>query len=232
MTSRRVTVLVADDHPFIRAGVRALISAQRGIHLVGEAADGVDALRLVETLHPDVVVLDLVMPRLSGLDTLRDLFARGRHVNTVLLTATVDSHDVLEALQLGVRGVVLKDAVADELIRAIKTIVNGQYWLGGTSVTNLVPVLRRLTADTTADASARFALSARERETTALVVEGLTNRDIAAALGISEDTVKRHITNIFNKTGMSSRLELAMLAVRHRLVTGQQPRSHPTTHES
>jgi len=217
MSERTVDVLIADDHPFVRLGVRTLLTAQPDFRVVGEATDGDEAVRLAQQLEPHVLVLDLAMPRLPGLDALREVTAGTASVKTILLTSTIDSRQVLEALQLGARGVVLKDAVTDDLVTAIRAVAGGQHWLGGRVVTNLVQVLKELMAEAAPVAPKTFGLSPRELEVVALVVEGGTNKEIGAQLGISEETIKRHLTNIFDKAGVSSRLELAMFALNHGL---------------
>jgi len=217
MSERTVDVLIADDHPFVRLGVRTLLTAQPDFRVVGEATDGDEAVRLAQQLEPHVLVLDLAMPGRPGLAALRAGPAAPASVKTILLTSTIDSRQVLEALQLGARGVVLKDAVTDDLVTAIRAVAGGQHWLGGRVVTNLVQVLKELMAEAAPVAPKTFGLSPRELEVVALVVEGGTNKEIGAQLGISEETIKRHLTNIFDKAGVSSRLELAMFALNHGL---------------
>jgi two-component system nitrate/nitrite response regulator NarL len=217
VTGQQIRVLVADDHPVVRLGVRAILSTQPDFTVVADASDGEEAVRLVGELKPDVLILDLVMPHLPGLEALREITAGSHPVKTLLLTGTIDQKQVLEALQLGARGVVLKEAVSDELVDAIRAIDQGQHWIGGRVVTNLVQVLKDLMAATAPPPRKTFGLSAREQEVVALVVEGCTNKDVGSQLGISEETVKRHLTNIFDKTGVSNRLELALFALHHGL---------------
>ena len=221
LVTQPIRLLVADDHPLVRLGVRTVLATQPDFNLIAEAADGQEAIRLVGALRPDVLLLDLVMPRLPGLEVLRELTSGAEPVKTLLLTATIESKQVLEALQLGARGVVLKQAVSDELVDALRAVCRGEYWLGGRVITNLVQVLKDLTAETTPAQTNTFGLSPREREVLGLVVEGCTNREVAARLGIGEETVKRHMTNIFDKTGVGNRLELALFAIHH----GMGPRA-------
>lgn len=213
-------MLIADDHPVVRIGVRAIIGSAPEFEVVGEANDGDQALDLVRDLHPTLLLLDLSMPKLPGLDTLRALTDQEPSLKTLLLTGTISQKQVLEALQLGARGIVLKETVAEHLVGAMRTVVDGRFWLDGRPVNNLVTAIRELMAAANA-APNTFGLTPRELEVVSAIVEGSTNRDIAQRFDISEDTVKRHLTNIFDKTGVSTRLELAMFAVHHQLVAWQ-----------
>lgn len=219
MNAQVIRVVLADDHPVVRLGIRTLLGTTPGISVVGEASDGEEAVTLTRELQPDVLLLDLAMPRLPGLEALREVTAGTAAVKTLLLTSTIESQQILEALQLGARGVVLKEAVTDDLVRAVRAVANGQHWLRGGPVTNLVQVLRDLMAEAAPSPKNTFGMSPRELEVVALVAQGSTNKDIGAQLGISEETVKRHLTNVFDKTGVSTRLELALFAMHHGLAT-------------
>ena len=210
-------VLVADDHTVVRAGLRALIDGEPGFTVVGEAVDGEEAVALASSLMPDILVLDVSMPRKSGLEALREL-GDSAPVKTLVLTAAIDRGGMLTALQLGARGVVLKTSASEILIEALTAVAAGDYWLDRARVSNFVDVLRRLNSTITPTGDP-YGLTERQREILGLVVEGLNNRDIATRLAISEHTVKHHLTQVFNKTGVSTRLELAMLATQQGLVT-------------
>ncbi len=178
-------VLIADDDPIVRQAVRSVLEVSGGFQVVGEAEDGKMAAELVGQTRPDILLLDLLMPNLPGLEALRAITTAGAEVRTILLCSSISAKQVLEALQLGARGVVLKKRVA-ELLPALDAVMRGQY--------------------------------ARETEIVSFITQGYMNRDIAKSLSITEETVKRHLTNIFNKVGMSNRLELALFAIEHALV--------------
>jgi two-component system, NarL family, nitrate/nitrite response regulator NarL len=195
-----------------------MLQADNRIKVVAEAKDGMEALHMVRTLRPDILLLDLAMPRMPGMDALRELTSDGTSTRTILLTGSIDKRQILEALQLGARGVVLKDAVIDHLSACIHAVMQGQYWLEGRPVHNLVQVLHDLAAQTALPQRKTFGLTPRELEVVGLITEGSTNKYIAQTFGISEETVKRHLTNIFNKLGVGNRLELALFALNHNLL--------------
>ena len=212
-----VRVLLADDHAVVRAGLRALIAADVRFAVVGEAVNGDEAIALAVSLAPDILVLDVSMPRKSGLEALRELGDRAR-VKTLILTASIDRCGMLTALQLGARGVVLKTSASDVLVDALRAVAAGDYWLDRDRVSNFVDVLRRLNSPVVPTGDP-YGLTERQREILLAVVEGMNNREIAKRLEISEHTVKHHLTQVFNKTGVSTRLELALLATQQGLVT-------------
>jgi two-component system nitrate/nitrite response regulator NarL len=216
--SEIIRVAIADDHPILREGLRRLLEDEGGFEVVGQAADGQEAVRLARDARPDVLLLDLAMPRASGLDALRELSASGGGPKVLLLTVAIDDAQVVEALELGARGVVLKEAATELLFKAIRSVVAGQYWVGRDTVTDIVRHLReRAAAVARRRPSPAQRLTAREREIVAAVAAGDSNRQIAARLGLAEDTVKHHITNIFDKLGVSNRAELAAYAASHGL---------------
>jgi len=197
-----------------------MLQSDDQIKVIAEAKDGMEALHMVRTLQPDILLLDLAMPKLPGMEALRELTGEPAPTTTrvIVLTGLVDKRQILEALQLGARGVVLKDAVVDHLSACIRAVMRGQYWLEGRPVQNLVQVLHELAAQTAAPPRKTFGLTARELEVVGLITEGSTNKHIAETCGISEETVKRHLTNIFNKLGVGNRLELALFALNHNLL--------------
>ena len=220
MTAREdlIRVVIADDHPILREGLMRLLEDDGGFEVVGQAADGAEAVRLAREQHPDVLLLDLAMPRASGLDALRELSASGAGPKVLVLTVAIDDAQIVEALELGARGVVLKEAATELLFKAIRSVVAGQYWVGRDLVTDIVRLLRerRATAQRRRPTPAER-LTAREREIVAAVAAGASNREVAQRLALAEDTVKHHISNIFDKLGVSNRAELASYAASHGL---------------
>ncbi len=217
------TLVVADDHQLVRLGIASLAAQHASLSILGEAADGEQALEMVQQLRPRILLLDLNMPKRSGLEVLRALTADSSITTKVLvLTSHIDTRGIREALSLGVRGVLLKSDVATRLIEAIEAVMSGEYFINGQSVTNVAAVLQALTEQLAGTSPNTIGLSPRELEVVALVAQGAANQDIADALKISQDTVKRHLTNAFDKTGVSSRLELALFALHHGL-TGNSP---------
>ncbi len=212
-------ILVADDDPIVRDFLRSLITETKGLVLVGEAIDGHDAVRKARELKPDILLLDLLLPSLPGIEALRGLTTVAAPVRTLLLCSAISKRQIIESLQLGARGVLLKQAIGD-LKPAIDAVMDGQYWIRGKSVSNILKELREISDDASHDDQfGTFGLTKREMDIVSLVVQGSSNKEIAKQLGIAENTVKRHLTSIFDKVGRSTRLELAMFAVDHHLVT-------------
>ena len=218
-----VRIVIADDHPLFRDGLARLLEADPAFRVVGQAGDGAEAIRIVAELRPDILLLDLSMPTTSGLGVLAAL-PPDSSVHVVVLTAAADEGQVLDALKHGARGILLKEAATPLLYKCIRCVMQGQYWLGRDDIADVVQAMRVATMHPP-DATKRperFKLTPRELEIVARVAAGESNREIAERLSVREHTVKHHLTNIFDKTGVFSRLELAVFAINHRL--GQDDR--------
>jgi two-component system, NarL family, nitrate/nitrite response regulator NarL len=218
--SQPIRIVIADDHPIFRDGLRRLLEAEPDLKVIGEASDGAEAVKLARQLKPEILLLDLAMPRHPGLEALREMSsaASPNSVRVILLTAAAEKNQIVEALQLGARGVVLKDSATQLLLKSIHSVMAGEYWVGRESVSNLVQYLRNLVESSGEDARRRkFGLTPRELEIVSAVVAGYSNKEIAEYFKISEDTVKHHLSNVFDKLGVSTRLELALFAVNQSL---------------
>ena len=199
-----------------------MLEGEPDFQVVGEAGTPAEASAMTLECKPDLLLLDVAMGRASGLDVLeglRDVPAQ----RSLLLAEDIERADVLRALQLGARGVVLKGVATDLLFKAVRSVTKGEYWISRDMVAELVQMLARAPKTRTdPPPSQTFVLTDRERGIVKVIIAGYTNREIARTFGLSEDTVKHHLTNIFDKTGASTRLELALFALHHRLVEHDQ----------
>lgn len=217
MSEGPIRIVIADDHAIFREGLRVLLETHRDYRVIGEATTGREAVRLAAALQPDLLLLDVSMPELTGLEALRQLQAGQTPMSVLVLTASIEREGMVKALQLGARGVVLKTAGSDVLFTAIRAVLEGQHWLDRGAVSDLVAAVRELSMPQRRGRHP-FGLTDRQIEIVRSVVAGLTNREIASRLRISEETVKHHLTQVFNKTGVSTRLELAMLAMQRGIL--------------
>jgi two-component system nitrate/nitrite response regulator NarL len=214
-----IRIVIADDHPVVRFGVKNMLEDEPGFEVVGDAEDGDTAITQTIELEPDILLLDLQMPRLPGLEALRAIMSKSPRVKIIMLTSTISTQQVIEALQIGARGILLKDAVAGDLSKSLRAVLSGDYWIGGERVANLLTALNALMKQaSTVPERKTYGLTPRELEVVTCIVEGCSNKDVAKQFTISEETVKRHLSNIFDKTGVSTRLELALFAIAHKLV--------------
>ncbi len=214
-----IKVLIADSHPLVRVGVVNLLQAHAGIEVVGEVEDGDEAITETLDLLPDVVLLDLTMPRLPGLEAMRAIMSGWPNIKILLLNRAIRAQHIIEALQIGARGIVLQESLTETLAPAIRCVSEGGYWLALQPVEGLVGPLHQLVQEQAVPEQKTYGLTRREVEVIRCIVDGCSNRDVAKQFGLSEETVKRHLSNIFDKIGVSTRLELALFALANHLVT-------------
>jgi DNA-binding NarL/FixJ family response regulator len=229
---RPVRVVLADDECLFRASLRQLLSVPPsvirevygidvgvGFEVVGEAGSGHDTIRVVQSVNPDLLLVDLSMPCMTGLDAVRGLGPDHQNLRTIMLAGRIDRGDLLQAVQLGVRGMLLKDAPTEVLFEAIMSVLAGRCWLGPALVTDLLETVRPLISSSDRQLSQTpWKLTARERQVLAMVAAAHGNKEIARRFAVSEETIKHHLTRLFAKVGASTRLELAMLATQHGIV--------------
>jgi two-component system NarL family response regulator len=210
-------VLVVDDVDLFRTGLGAALS-RAGFEVCGEASDGESAVAAAEELQPDVVVLDILMPGLSGLDVLEKLLAVSTGSRVVMLTASESPEDLLECIKGGARGYLVKDAPFEELAKAIHDVVDGGAAISARMTGKLLDVLRQLLRHRDFTSPRRPELTGREIEVLQHVARGMTSREIGDVLYISENTVKNHVRNVLDKLGLHSRNEAVLYALRERLI--------------
>ena len=205
-----ISVLIVDDHPVVRRGLRVLLEVQDGIEVAGEAGDGATALALAAELAPDVVLLDLKLPGLDGIAVLGELRTRDSQARVLVLTSATEPASASLAIRSGAAGVVYKDVDPDALVRAIRSVHDGHLLLAPEAAGSLVR-----TAAGWNPAAGLDALTSREREVLAEIAKGRSNREIARTLGVSEKTVKAHVSSVLAKLGVQDRTQAALVAVRH-----------------
>ena len=215
MTGAPITVLLVDDHAVVREGLRTFLELQDGIEVVGEAADGVQAVELAATIEPDVILMDLVMPRLDGVGAMRAVRERSPHSRVIVLTSFLDDERLMPAIEAGADGYLLKDVEPAELARAIRGAQAGEAMIDPTVAGRL---LRRLSQPRSPQPVDAERLTRREQEVLELIAAGRSNKRIAFELGISEKTVKTHVGHLLAKLGVADRTQAALLAVQSGLV--------------
>jgi DNA-binding NarL/FixJ family response regulator len=217
----KIRVVIADDHPIVRDGLKKLLSLEDDIDVVGAVSDGRELVERIDELKPDVILLDLRMPNLDGLGAMQTLQHTGSKARVIILTASEDKNEFVQAMKLGCSGIVLKQTASDLIVKSIRKVHAGEIWLDSHTT---AAVMRQFAAPVESSPSAsagksreRSPLSAREREIVALVAQGYKNKEMAEKMFISEQTVKNHLHNIFDKLGVSDRLELALYAIHKGL---------------
>jgi two-component system, NarL family, response regulator LiaR len=211
---KRIRVLIADDHPVVRHGLRAFLQLQEDLDIVGEAGDGLEAVAQVKKLRPDVVLLDLVMPRLDGIEAIRHIREARSSTKIIVLTTFADDEKVFPAVKAGAAGYLLKDVEPRDLAEAIRTVHRGQGLLHPSIASKLMHEF----AGEQERASTLDALTEREMDVLRLIAQGKSNREIAREFVLSEKTVKTHVSNILAKLHLADRTQAALYAVRNRLV--------------
>ena len=226
----KIRIVVADDHPIFRDGLCKLLALEDDFEVVAQAQDGRQVLEVLHQLEPDILLLDLKMPGLDGLQTLQRLQVAKGKTRVIVLTASDDKNEFVQAMKLGTSGIVLKQTATDQLIKSIRKVHAGEIWLDSHTT---AAVIRQFVANEDAAPPPqplsgapprereRSPLSQREREIVALVAQGFKNKELAEKMFISEQTVKNHLHNIFDKLGVSDRLELALYAIHNNLHNGR-----------
>jgi len=211
-----IRILVADDHAIFRDGLRKLLEVTDEVQIIGEASNGVECTKMLQKLKPDILLLDLRMPEKDGLGVLEEVNFDTLPTRVIVLTAAEDDRDVVRAMRLGARGVVLKQSASDLLLKSIRKVYDGEIWLDNRMTAEVIDAFKK--SSESGQRREKPLLSDREKEIVQLVAQGFRNREIGEKLFISEQTVKNHLHNIFDKLGVSDRLELALYAIHHRLI--------------
>jgi NarL family two-component system response regulator LiaR len=209
MTEQTIRILIADDHPVVRKGIKALLSTEPGLEVIGEAADGEQAVTKARTLKPDVILMDLAMPRKDGVQAISEIRQEIPEAKVLVLTSFAEDKRIIAAIEAGALGYLLKDSSPHELIRAVHTVYQGESSLHPTVAHKLIHRLQRSSGETQTEP-----LTARELKVLRLIAEGLSNHDIAKKLFISEPTVRTHVSNILRKLHLDNRTQAALYALR------------------
>jgi DNA-binding NarL/FixJ family response regulator len=217
-----IRVLIADDHAFFRRGLEAVLQGEVGLDLVGQASDGQEAVQIASEVVPDVVLMDIRMPKITGIEAARQMKEVAPSAKIVMLTISDEEEDLFEAIRAGASGYLLKDIPLDELADSVRAVYGGQSLINpsmaGKLLTEFATLARRDAEDEPAKHAPAPKLTEREMEVLRLVARGMNNRDIAKELFISENTVKNHVRNILEKLQIHSRMEAVMIAVREKLI--------------
>lgn len=213
---QKIKVLIADDHSMVRQGLKQIVELEDDIEVIGQAANGEEAVELAMKLEPDVVLLDINMPNMNGIQALTHLKEKECPAKVIVLTIHAEREYLVKTVQLGAAGYVLKDADSDVLIKAIRSVNSGQSYIQPNMTTELIKEFNRVTTDEEKNKEERL-LTKREIEVLELIAEGMLNKEIAAKLYISEKTVKNHVSNIFKKLNVSDRTQAAIYAFKHNI---------------
>ena len=223
MSSAPIRVLIADGHPIVLEGLRTVLGHQPTLQVVGEAADGMEAIEKTVSLDPDVVLMELKLPRVDGLTVLRSIQARAGRSKVILFSSSENKEEFVEAMKLGCSGILSKDSSITLIEKSIQKVFAGEIWLDSNTTAAVIrqfasptdfPAVHAGNGKTTRE---RAQLSQREREIIILIAQGYKNKEIAEKMFITEQTVKNHLHNVFDKLGVSDRLELALYAIHNSL---------------
>ncbi|WP_096551975.1 response regulator [Ureibacillus thermosphaericus] len=212
-----IRVLIADDHHVVRRGLLFFLKTQKDIEVVGEAKNGMEAVRLVEELNPDIVLMDLVMPEMDGIEATKQIKACWPEVQIIILTSFSDKDHVLPAIEAGAAGYQLKDIEPDDLVNSIRQVMHGESIMHPVATTQLEESLR----EEGNLPHVKNPLTPREQDVLAELTKGKSNKEIASSLFVTEKTVKTHISNIFAKLEVQDRTQAALYAVKHGLTEGR-----------
>lgn len=217
----RIKLVIVDDHTLFREGIKKILALEKDIEIVGEAFDGEEVISVLNRCEPDIMLLDVKMERVNGLQVLPRIVEQFPLLKVIILTAQVSSAESVKAIRDGARGIILKHAASEFLIKGIRKVAEGELWADSSTMTQVVDSLARKYRVERSPEKGRKELSDREIEVVTLVASGHRNKEIANKLFISEQTVKTHLSNIFQKLEVNDRLELALYAMRNGLVERQ-----------
>jgi NarL family two-component system response regulator LiaR len=217
MDETAIRVLIADDHAVVRKGLRALIETERGMEVVGEAADGQEAVQKASTIESDVILLDLLMPRKDGIEAIAEIKQENPGANILVLTSFAEDKKILAALEAGAMGYVLKDATPAELLKAIRDVSRGESSLDPSVARKVIRRIREPAGGNGAEN-----LTEREVEVLRLVAKGMSNKEIAGKLFVSEPTVRTHVSNILMKLDLPNRTQAALYALRKGIASEEE----------
>jgi len=218
ISKEAIKVALADDFPVYRLGLRRLLEPEEDLVVVGEAGNGMETILLLEKLQPDVLLLDLKMPVMDGLEVLHEINKRKLRTRAIVMMTDTDREKAVRAVRLGARGIVFKDAEAGLLVKSIRKVHQGEVWIDNPILSQALETLVSKPAAPALPGERPSRLSSREMEVVRCVALGMRNKEVADKLGVSEATVKNHLTSVYAKLGVSDRLELILYAIHHGLV--------------
>ncbi len=211
----KTKVMIADDHNLIREGIKQLLEFDGSMEIVAEASNGIDCLEKIETVDVEILLLDINMPEMNGLEVLEEIKNRKIDIKVLILTVHNELEYLIKAVDIGADGYILKDSESTELKRAIHSVLSGENYIQA----SLIPALNNRLANRDIDKDKIDSLTTREMEVLIQVANGMSNKEIATNLNISERTVKNHISNIFKKTDVSDRTQAAVFAIKNNIIT-------------